>query len=212
MIKIRTFSKKPNFNLHITQKRVFCTSDNNSRINRAQIEILFWKEMENLVEVILMLFEKWKLILILWERIQIWTPEHKYFSRKDWFQTQINLIIESLVSDINSCIDELNGFYGMDLPEVMISDINNPFIPRAPSTYEVSKADVDTENLPILASKKEMQIAIKGLQENRKLYRAYSLAWINFSDINYIIRAEQDLWDRFKTEFEATREPNSSDS
>ena len=164
--------------------------------------------MENLVEIVIMLFEKWKLIFILFERVQSWTSEYKYYSRKNWFRNKICLIIDCLVLDINSCIDELNDLFKMNLPKITIIDPDNPYIPHSPSIYEVTKANVDTENLSMLASREEMQHAINVLQHSCGLYKAHTQAWIDFSDINYIIKAEEDLWDRFLVAFEETEEYN----
>lgn len=153
-----------------------------------------------------MLFEKWKLALLFLERIRALRQGNKHFERKNWLQTKIYLIIECIVSDINSCIKELDDFFNVDLPYLVIEDRTNPSIPKDPAIYDIDEKNVDKENLSILASRELMLDNIERLKKNRGMYRVHTHEWIGFSDVNLVINAEDDLFDRFIARFRHTRE------
>ena len=200
MILIYTFSKTTTRDTYIVSVKLICTSSNN------QVETLFWKELENLVEEILMLFEKWKIALLLLERVKALKPGDKHFERKNWFESKLRLIVECLADDINSCIKEQRDFFGFKFSDLTIENKNNPLIPICPSTFEVTEKDVDKENLSTLASEQLMLDEIESLRGNRGTLRVHSRDWVRFSDSNLIVNPEADLLDRFLAEFRTTRE------
>ena len=153
-----------------------------------------------------MLFEKWKIALLLLERVRGLKPGDKHFERKNWFETKICLIIECLADDINSCIKEQRDFFGLKFSDITIEDKSKPVIPISPSTFEVTEKDVDKENLSTLASRQHMLDEIESLRGNRGTLRVHSRDWVRFSDSNLVINPEADLLDRFLAEFRTTRE------
>ena len=200
MIITYTLYKTTNKNIYIVSVKLICTSSNN------QVETLFFKELENLVEEILMLFEKWKIALLLLGRVKALKPGDKHFERKNWFENKLRLIIECLADDINSCIKEQRDFFGFKFSDITIENRNDPVIPICPSTFEVAEKDVDKENLSTLASRQHMLEEIASLRGNRGTLRVHTHEWIRFSDSNLIINPEADLLDRFLAEFRTTRE------
>ena len=200
MIVTYTLYKTANKNIYIVSVKLMCTSSNH------QVEVLFWNELENLVEEILMLFEKWKIALLLLERVKTLKPGDKHFERKNWFEGKLCLIIECLADDINSCIKEQRDFFGFKFSNLTIENKNNPVIPICPSTFEVTEKDVDKENLSTLASRQHMLDEIESLRANRGTLRVHSRDWVRFSDSNLIINPEADLLDRFLAEFRTTTE------
>ena len=200
MTKTYIFYKITNKDIHIVSVRVMCTSSN------SQVETLLWNELENLVEEILMLFEKWKIALLLLGRVKALKPGDKYFERKNWFESKLCLIIECLADDINSCIKEQRDFFGFKFSNLTIGNKNNPVIPICPSTFEVTEKNIDKENLSTLASKQHMLDEIESLRANRGTFRIHSRDWVRFSDSNLIVNPEADLLDRFLAEFRTTTE------